>query len=1153
MKKKFKWKCLPQGGVSKILLRMKLLAFFVFTAMVTATASTYSKQTKFNMELNAVTVREVFSLIESNSEFILLYNENQLDVNRKVDIKANNETVETILNQVFKSTQNTYKIYDRQIVILASETKESPKIIKTETNAEQQKKEISGKVRDSKGQPITGVTVLVKGTTIGITTDIDGKFQLSVPLDAKTLVFSFVGMKSQEFVIGNSTTINMTLDEETTDLEEVVAIGYSTQKIVNLSGSVTTIKTEQLAAIPMPTISQSIMGRSPGVFIKNVNGQPGDETSISLNIRGFGSPLIIIDGVPATNNEFQQLDPNDIENFSVLKDAAAAAVYGARAGNGVILVTTKRGKVSGTKVTFSSNIQWQHFLVIPHFVNSEQYARMENVSRFNEGLPPIWTDEQIQKFTDGSDPINYPNTNWWDKSFSPLAAQSQHNLNVQGGNEKVKYFVSGGYFYQEAMPKANDTKNKRYNLRSNIDIALTSKLNLNLDLSVLYQDYIGPIIEMERTASRSGLMTSMFRSRPYLPFQFPDPTKLPFADNPYYNSFIENVGYKKWNRLNGDAKVGFSYDLPLGIKAKANFHINKDNYNRKEKDAKNPMYNYDWTTDIYTLAGFTAPDQKIYNYVSNTTRFDQQYFLTWDKKFADHNFKAMVVYEALSDNNYWFDASRMRYDFDIDYLFAGPDLNKDNNGSASEGGRKGIISRLNYDYKGKYLLELNARNDASAKFPKETRWGFFPSASVAWRISEERFIKNNLPILTNLKLRASYGKLGYDNTGNFQYLSTYSITSQVIFDGTTNVLSNGIRADALPNTSITWEKMTTKNIGLDFNLWGKLLEGSFDCFYRLRTDVLGSRTQSIPNFVGASMPQVNYAKYDNRGWEFSLNHINKIAGIDYSIGGNISWNREKALFVDQVEFTTDEARRRDNRIGEWTDNFWAVQSDGLFQTKEEIMNWADQDGKNNTTILPGDVKLIDYNGDGRITNEDRVILGRGTFPKIMYGINMSVAWKGIDFAILWQGAGAYDFNLISARDFVLIWAGGNTPMTQMLNAYTPENPWLPANTSTNAAFPLYRSLQTIRVNPSYATTSDYWLIPGSYIRLKNIELGYTLPTSLTMKWGIEKCKFYVAGYNVLTFSAVNYMDPEEDTNVESQIGSYYPPVGTYNIGLLLQF
>ncbi|MEI7423996.1 MAG: TonB-dependent receptor [Prolixibacteraceae bacterium] len=1139
----------PREKIKIILLKMKLLSLIMFVGTMAFSANSYSQKTKIDLQFDNSTLIEILGSIEKKSEFIFVYNANVINSDLKKSISVKGETIDKILDLLFQDEDVSFRVDDRQVFLYKSEEMNNPVLMKETVKGDQQlKKVISGIVKDVQGLSLPGVSVVVKGTTTGTVTDMDGKFQLIVPTDAQTLIFSFVGMKSQEIVIGNSKTINVALTEETVGIEEVVAVGYGSQKKVNLTGSITAIKTAELSDIPMPNISQTLMGRTPGLFIKNVNGQPGDATSMSLTVRGFGTPLIIIDGVPATMNEFQLLNSNEIEDFNVLKDASAA-VYGARAGNGVILVTTKRGAISPTKVTFSSVLQMQHFLVIPKWVNSADYARMLNLALYNQGKPPVYTDEAIQKFADGSDPEHYPNTNWWDKAIRPLAPQAQQNISVQGGNEKVKYFVAGGYFYQEAMPRANETKDKRYNIRSNIDIKLTKKMNLNLDLSGMYDDYVGPIIEMERQ-SHVGLMTCMFRSVPFVPFQYPDPTKLPGGvQDPYHYSFSENYGYKKWNRFNADAKVGFSYDLPLGIKARANFHINKENFNNLEKDTKNPKYLYNYDTQIYTPDGFTVADQKIYKYTSNTNRIDQQYFLNWNKKFINHNVSAMVVYEVSKNNNDWFEASRTHYDMNIDYLFAGPNLDKTNNGSASLGGRKGIISRLNYDYKGKYLLELNSRYDASANFPPATRWGFFPSASLGWRISEEGFIKNNLPFVSNLKLRVSDGKLGDDNTGNFQYLSTYSISGSYIYDGASNIANNGIATNALPNDQITWMKMVTKNAGVDFSLWNNLLEGSFDYFYRLRTDILGSRIQSIPNVVGASLPQVNYAKSDNRGWEFSLNHSNKIGAVTYNLGGNISWNRAKTIFVDQAAFTNDEARRRGDKNNLWSDVFWGYMSDGLFQSRDEINKWADQDGKGNSSILPGDVKYIDYNGDGKITSDDNVIIGRGTMPQVMYGINMSLAWKGLDFSMLWQGAGRYDFNLLNAPDYTISFYASNTPMTYMLNgAYIPPNPWLPTNTS-NVQSPLFRL--DARSLPTYSSNSQYWLINGAYIRLKNIELGYTLPASFTGKWGIEKCKFFVSAYNLLTFSSVSFIDPEADTG--NRLGDYYPPVGTYNIGFSLQF
>jgi len=690
--------------------------------------------------MNNTTIRDVISYVEENSEFVFLYKNEDLDVNKKVDINLKNATINEILDKILDGEDLVYNIYDRQVIIRRPD---EPSVF-----TPQEEKTVTGVVTDSNGQPLPGVAVVVKGTTTGTVTSADGNFQLKIPSNAETLQFSFVGMKSQEIPVAGNTTFTVVMEEESIGINEVVAIGYGSMKKVNLTGSVANVKADELAQTPVPTITQSIMGRASGVYVKNTNGQPG-ETKISFNIRGFGTPLIIIDGMPASADDFKALDPNDIKDFSVLKDAASAAVYGARAGNGVILVTTKRGDVSAAKVTYTGNYGWQFFPVVPQWVSSEQYARMENLSRYNQGLDPVWTEDQVQKFADGTDPINYPNTNWWEQALRRFAPQMQHNINVQGGTDKVKYFVSGGFFTQEAMPRANDTKYNKYNLRSNLDITLSKKLNMGVDISIQNQDFLGPVNQMERTRQHSGIMGKIYRSRPYgpAPDQYPDPTivsTFPGAD-PYPTIYAEmdNGGYKKWNTVTGDIKMSFTYKLPYGFEAKANYRFYRQYEKQKEWDLKTPIYNYDFNTEVYTLRGYLNDPSELYERMDINNELDQQYYLTWKKGFNGHNFDALAVYEVLSNDNNWFDASRIRYDFDIDYLFAGLDLDKDNNGSAGEGGRKGLVTRVNYNYKGKYLFEFNSRYDASPRFPKDTRWGFFPSASVAWRMSEENFIKNN--------------------------------------------------------------------------------------------------------------------------------------------------------------------------------------------------------------------------------------------------------------------------------------------------------------------------------------------------------------------------------------------------------------------------
>jgi len=1045
-----------------------------------------------------------------------------------------------------------YTIIDRKIILapdyLTKETEET-KFVQQQT--------ITGKVTDSQtGEAMPGVNIQAKGTILGTITDGEGKYSLSLTDRNATLVFSFIGYVTQEIALEGRTLLDVTLSSEVRGLEEVVVIGYGTQKKVNLTGSVTTIKTENLKKVPVPDLAQAMMGASPGVYIKNVSGQPGDLTATKFNIRGWGDPLIIIDGMTSDIESFNQLPADQIESFSVLKDAAAAAVYGARAGNGVILVQTKRGR-TGLEVTLTSNFSLQYISNPPEFVNSLQMAQMENVARQNMGREPKWTQEQLQKFEDGDDP-QYPNTSWMDETFRKFAPQMQHGINIQGGSDRIKYFVSGNYFYQEALPRANETFLNRYNIRSNIDIAITDKLNLGVDLNTTRHDYITPANETEyfygARKRQRGLMIFVYRCAAYWPAEWPDPTK-PVRRSPYMYSLTENVGYRHEEIQNTNAKLSLSYDLPYNIKAIANLYIDKNNYNQKFKINSVPYYDYNWTTDTYIVENLTAPYSSLEELGRKENSITSNISLNWNKQFGDHNISALAVYEYLSNDYNQFAAERIRYDLDIDYIDLGPSLDQVTSGIGGYDGRMGLISRINYNFKERYYVELNGRYDASPRFPKETRWGFFPSVSVGWRISEENFLNNNLPFITNLKLRASHGKLGNDAIGQYQYLATYSLSGNYLFDSANNTEVTGIKADALPNPNITWETMRTSNLGLDFDLWNNKLEGSIDVFYRLRSDVLGRRAAVIPNIVGATMPMVNYAEYDNRGFEVSLNTNNNLGKFFYSIGGNVAWNRGKTVFVDQSEFGNAENERVSNQIDQWTDVWWGVMTDGLFETKEEIENWAIQDGRNNATIYPGDVKKIDLNNDGIIDNYDRVIIGRGNgLPMITYGINMNVSWKNIALEMLWQGAGLNNINLRTNGDFCPFF-GNNTPFKSWYTTtFTPENPWMPANTSnTTAKWPIYGD-ESWGSRASYSF-SEFWLGKGDYLRLKNLRLSYSLSERLTNRLRLSDWTVYISGYNLLTFSHFKgFIDPEINTQSDAQYAfAYHPPVGTYNIGMIIKF
>ncbi len=1024
--------------------------------------------------------------------------------------------------------------------------------------ASAQTKTVSGTVLDQDQLPLPGVSIVIDGTTSGTISQSDGKYELPGVKPENKLRFTFIGMLSQTIEVGDKTQIDVTLKADIVGLEEVIVTGYGSQKKIDVTGSVSTVKAEELVTVPTPTIVQSVMGRTSGIFVKAENAQPGSYDGLSYNIRGFGDALLIIDGMQATNKEFLLIDPNDIEEFNILKDAATAAVYGARAGNGVILIKTKRGKVQDAKFTYNGSYGVQRLNMLPHAVTSWENAQFENVARQNAGLDPLWSMDDINKFKAGNDPA-YPNTDWWSLTLRENAPQTQHNLNIRGGTDKVKYFVSGGYYYQESVYRSNDLKNQKFNLRSNLDIELTKNFNMGVDISLLENDYVGPSWDMANINGHLGVMMLLYRSRPQYPATYPDPTKFTAMGNddlnPVSATKISDVGYYKWNEFTTDSKFRFEYKLPAGFGLKAIFNYNRVFKRDKRKENLAPAYWIDYDADG-NVVYHNHRNFNNYNWLQETntqaSAFNQQYFLTWNREYGEHHINALGVYERLSSQGDWFNAQRIRYEFDVDYLFAGPDLDKSNDGRGWQDGRIGQVFSLDYSFKEKYLFGFNIRRDGSPKFPEDTRWGVFPSLSAGWRISEEGFIKDNLSVISNLKLRASWGNLGYDQTGNYQYLSTYSIKpGELMVDG---IVNSGINADNIPNYNITWEKMTISNIGLDFGLFDHKLSGALDAFYRKRSDVLGNRQVSLPDIVGATLPQENIEEYSNRGAEFSLEYTEKFGEVTVTLGGNVSYSREKVEYVDQPVYASEEDFRRNNRIGQWSDMRWGYKADGVFTSQEEIDNWAVIDGRNNATVNVGDVKLIDYNGDGVINSYDNVIIGRGLSPDIMYGLYTSVSWKGIDFNMLWQGAGLFDTQYGKNEDLSQPFRGGNAPFAEMYNeSYVPENEWgMPANLDSHPTFPNFYW-------PGYPThntnnNTSFWYTSGNYIRLKSLELGYNLPKNIIKKVGIDNLKIYASGYNVLTFSALDFLDPELQNNNGGNNGALnYPSTSSYSIGLILDF
>ena len=1136
---------------SKIFKTMRLsIIIFLIAVNCMWGSETYSQKTKLSLDFQNTEVRAVLDKIEEESEFYFLYSNKLVDVDRKVDIDVKKQKINDILNRLFADTDVTYMVIDRQIVLSRKDyLAESIKKL-------QQEIEVSGTVTDAQtGEPLPGVNIVVQGTTTGTTTDMDGEYSIEAPDDA-TLVFSFVGYQEVAVDIGGQQQIDVEMEQAVTELEEVVAVGYSVQRAGDITGSVSSVNTEDIEKVSTPTVSQSLQGKTSGLYIKNVNAQPGEDKT-NINIRGFGDPLYIIDGMPVGEREFQRLNSEDIEDISVLKDAAAASVYGARAGNGVILVRTKRGTESAPQFSFKSEGAAQFFVpkAIPEVVNSAQWMELENMVHANEGKDLRWSRKLIEnhrEHLDGSAPEQYPNTNAYDYTLKDYAPMTNNQLGIRGGTEDVSYFVSGGWIHQRGMLVSDDIGYNKYNLRSNVDIQLAERLKSQVDLNLGMEDYIGPRnqLEGESWGEGQGIMARLRRWRPFYsnaPLPNPDlPRGAPAGQtiNPVNAAYIDNVGYRDWTQQRSSIKLAMEYELTEDLNTRVVYNHRREDYRWKEYQKRGPEYQYNEESGEHYVVRYINARARVRQEDELIQENNLQYYLEGDKTFADnHNISGLFVAEYLTDNFDKFDAWRHGYEADIDQLFAGPEDSQYNYSRETEGGRVGYIGRLKYNYADKYNVEFNGRLDGSPKFREEERWGFFPSLSASWFISEETFMEN-VPWLSMLKLRGSYGRLGNDRALEWQYLETYSFGSPYIYEGST--LDKGLRSDGVPNPHITWEKIDITNLGIDFGFWNNQLRGSLEFFQRDRRDVLGTRIRSLPQAIGADMPQENYQEFQNQGWDLMLNHNNQIGEFNYSLRGNISMTREKTVYTDEVDFANKESERRNTRIGRWSNVVWGYQSDGLFTSQEEINEWADIDGRNNATIQEGDVKYIDRNNDGRITGDDQVILGSGPTPRLNYGLNISLSWKQFDFFMAWQGADLFGFNLAHS-EYEWPFASNGAPLMHHLNdAYVPEgNEWRPAN--TNATWPRLRK----DWNPSYNSNLDIWRIDGNYLRLKQVQLTYTLPSNVLP--GLDHLNIFVAAYNLLTFSELDFMDPEIDTEPDQFFGNYHPQTGSVNVGIEIEF
>lgn len=992
-----------------------------------------------------------------------------------------------------------------------------------------QQKTIKGTVVDVTGEPLIGVNVAVKGTTIGIITDIDGNYTLEVP-SKSTIVFSYIGYQAQEVPVGNQSTINVTLKEDAQKLEEVVVVGYGTQKKVTVTGSVASVSGEELKASPTTNLSNGIVGRMPGVIGFQKSDEPGGGGT-TIRVRGTNSlgsndPLVVIDGIPDRDGGFNRLNPTEIESISVLKDASAA-IYGARAANGVILITTKRGKEGKATVTFNASGGFSQPTRLPKMANAFEYATM-----VNEINPGTWTDEDLRLFQDGSDPWGHPDTDWFDTTIKNASPMYRADVGVQGGSEKMKYYVNFAANGEDGIYKNSANRYDQYSLRMNLDINTSKYVSFQL----------GSIARLENTKypmkSASSIFSGIRRGKPtqnaYWPTGEPGPD-LERGDNPAVTStdiagFDNQKNYYIQNNLSVNIKIPWIEGLTI----RGNGSYDKHFYNRKKFEK--PILLYSWDGVNKNSSGLTAAKRYVDNAQlsrehSDATSWMVNGLIDYNRTFGQHNLGVTFGIEAQKKDYDFTSAFRQGFISDTKpELNLGSDVGMKNTGYSWEEARLNYFGRVSYNYLERYLFEFVWRADGSYRFPKNKRYGFFPGASVAWRVSEENWWKENVRFIDYFKLRASISQTGNDallNSDNeydrsIQYLNTYGFTEHgVVFGGEESKRLYAVRT---PNPNITWEVGTTYNVGLDFKFLQNRLSVETDAFYHKRTNMLISRNASLSEITGITLPRENIGEMKNRGFDMLVGWNDNIGDVQYNVSLNATYARNKILFWDETPGAP--AWQVSTGLPVSTSLYYVA--DGIFHNQAEIDAYPHWEG-----AQPGDIRFKDINNDGKIDADDRIRSDKNEEPRFVAGLTLGLNWKNWDLMALFQGA-------TGGQVYIQTWSG---TIGNFLKEYYDQR-WTPDNPTANGPRTYEREDQYWISNKN-----TYFLRKGDYLRLKNVELGYTFSVDALKKAGISKLRIYGDATNLFTLDHVKVADPEaRDVNLEA-----YPQRRIINFGVQATF
>lgn len=1021
--------------------------------------------------------------------------------------------------------------------IQAGERMSMPTSFKKQTtglsHVSQQTISVKGNVRDQSGEPMAGVNVIVEGTTIGTMTDSNGNFTLNVPSTSIKIKFSYIGYEDQIVLIKNNRNLNITLNENSEMLDEVQIIGYGTQKKITVTGAVSSVGTKDILKSPVPNVAQALTGKVPGLSTIQYSGQPGADDP-AIFVRGIGSldakraaPLVMVDGV---ERSFFRLDPNEIENITVLKDASATAVFGVRGANGVILVTTKRGEEGKAQISVSTSASLQKPIRLYEYANSYDYAVAFNEKLTNDGASPVFGEKILDAFKNHTDPLLYPDMDWMELILKPTSFQSQHNLSISGGTDRVRYFTSVGILTQNGLFRSFDAgynsnfTYNRYNYRANLDIDVTRSTLLKINLG-------GRLEDTKEPNTKSNLFTFLTRVTPF--------GGAGLYDGKWIHTSPDNIGWDKGALENADPfecffgkgynqRIYNEINLDLSLQQKLDFltkglSLNiKGSYNsgythRKNRYKEIPYYtaHRDPETNELFFRKFREESQLYFE--ESTDRGRNWYLegsLNYDRKFGKHQVGALILY------NQWRDQYPDPAQFDYVSI---------------PRGYVGLVGRATYNFDNRYMVDFNVGYNGSENFAPGHRYGIFPAFSAGWILSEEKFMKNQ-SFINYLKIRGSYGIVGNDlmNTkSRFFYLPDAYNPYGTSYNFGVDVSGNRDGATELQmgNPLVSWEKAGKQNYGLDFFIMDEHLSGSFDYFIEKRHDILTTRN-TAPNFIAITMPVVNIGKVDNKGFELVLKWNHSIGDFKYWINGNLSYAKNKIVYKDEIPHKYPWLYETGQSVGQ---PFGFI-FDG-FVTEADLESGKLPDHK--LDLKPGDAKYKDLNGDNIIDDNDQCPIGNPIYPQLTAGITAGFEYKGFDFSMLWAGSGKVS-RFISAG-LRVPFGGGNYGLLQ----YMIDDHWTP-ETAETAKTPRFSGAANAN---NYTRNSTLWLKDASYIRLKNVQIGYTFKGEWMKKIHLKNMRIYASGENLLTFDHLKIADPEATDDKQFQ----YPLQMIFNIGLNLNF